>query len=113
MSFLVRVVMLLRDFCSFPGFAQERFELSPVSNVSLILRTWLLSDFFTQNAEVDGERKSKRIKVCNGPVFGGEKPFVQHNSFESSEVTRANQFIRLEPCMLCLFFCFVIRVSMM
>ena len=86
----------LRDFCSFTGFAQERLELSPVSNVSLILRTWLLSENSTQNAEVDGERRSKRIKVCNGPVFDGEKPFVQNNSFQSSEVTKANRFIRLE-----------------
>ena len=87
---------VVRDVCSFPGFAQERFELSPVSNVSLILRTWLLSENSTHNAAVDGERRSKRIKVCNGQVFGGEKPFVQNNSFESSEVTRANKFIRLE-----------------
>ena len=73
---------VVRDFCAFPGFASERFELSPVANICLLLRKGEL--FVLQTLEVeDGEKRSKRIKLGHtGSVFGDELPYVQRDNSE-------------------------------
>ena len=86
---------VVRDFSCFPGFARERFELSPAANISLLLRK--SEQFATHDFETeDGERRSKRIRLHQSKsVFGGDKPFMQTFNSDSSD-TRARKFIRLE-----------------
>ena len=86
---------VVRDFNCFPGFACERLELSPATNISLLLRR--SEQFVSQSLETeDGERRSKRIRLHQfKSVFGGEKPFVQTYNSDFSD-TRARTFVRLE-----------------